>query len=119
MATTTYTTTFKFKRGQSDSWTRVNPILAEGEPGYELDTGKLKIGDGKTAWRDLTYFGGDSSLSLDGKSLTLIGSEAQLAGFNSAVSGSIPSKGENGNLEWINPKETTYVLYGGSAIDLI
>jgi hypothetical protein len=50
MATTVYTTTFKFKRGNSNDWTNVNPILAEGEPGYELDTGKLKIGNGTTNW---------------------------------------------------------------------
>lgn len=32
-----------------------NPTLASGEPGYETDTGKFKIGDGKTAWTDLPY----------------------------------------------------------------
>lgn len=30
-----------------------NPVLALGEPGYETDTGVLKIGDGITAWNDL------------------------------------------------------------------
>lgn len=30
-----------------------NPVLALGEPGYETDTGVLKIGDGSTAWNSL------------------------------------------------------------------
>ena len=42
MAEVTYKTIFKFKRGTSEAWTIVNPTLAEGEPGFELDTGKLK-----------------------------------------------------------------------------
>lgn len=57
MATQTIKTTFKFKRGLASDWTSQNPILAEGEPGFELDTYQLKIGDGVTAWNDLKYFG--------------------------------------------------------------
>lgn len=37
-------------------WTTKNPILAEGEPGFEIDTGRLKIGSGQTFWTDLPYF---------------------------------------------------------------
>lgn len=32
-----------------------NPILLEGEPATESDTGKKKIGDGVTAWNNLPY----------------------------------------------------------------
>lgn len=35
-----------------------NPVLRVGEPGFETDTGKLKIGDGLTHWRELDYFTG-------------------------------------------------------------
>ena len=48
-------TTFKFKRGTAARWAEVNPILAQGEPGLEYDTGKLKIGDGITPWITLPY----------------------------------------------------------------
>lgn len=48
-------TTFKLKRGTAAKWLENNPILAEGEPGFELDTNKLKIGDGITSWRNLPY----------------------------------------------------------------
>lgn len=48
-------TQFQFRRGTASQWTSANPTLAAGEPGYETDTGKLKIGDGTTAWNSLAY----------------------------------------------------------------
>lgn len=46
----------RFKRGTPESWLAKDPILEVGEPGYELRTGKLKIGDGETPWSGLEYF---------------------------------------------------------------
>ena len=46
-------TTIKLRRGTSDEWANANPVLAEGEPGYDLDKFLLKVGDGFTAWVDL------------------------------------------------------------------
>ena len=37
------------------NWTTANPILAQGERGVESDTGKVKLGDGSTAWNSLGY----------------------------------------------------------------
>lgn len=48
-------TTFQLKRGKAATWQRLNPVLAIGEPGYETDTGALKIGNGQDAWLDLPY----------------------------------------------------------------
>lgn len=51
---------------RSDSaanWTAGNPVLLNGEAGYESDTGKLKFGDGVTPWSELTYFSGNVDLS--------------------------------------------------------
>jgi hypothetical protein len=45
----------EFRRDTAANWTSVNPVLASGEPGYETDTGKLKIGDGSTHWTSLSY----------------------------------------------------------------
>ena len=53
---TVINTTFQFKRGLAAAWERNNPILAAGEPGWTLDTHILKIGDGVTAWNDLSIF---------------------------------------------------------------
>ena len=57
MASTTITTTFQLRRGNASVWEKNNPILARGEPGFEIDTNRLKIGDGSTPWIDLKYIG--------------------------------------------------------------
>lgn len=48
--------TIKLRRGSASEWTTDNPTLASGEPGFETDTKKLKIGDGIQVWNDLDYF---------------------------------------------------------------
>ena len=40
------------------NWTSVNPILAAGEAGFEIDTGIFKIGDGASAWTALAATAG-------------------------------------------------------------
>ena len=55
-------TTFQLKRGTQQRWIEVNPILAQGEPGFEYDTGKLKIGDGLTPWNKLPYVNPDINI---------------------------------------------------------
>jgi hypothetical protein len=44
------------RRGTAAQWTAANPILSAGEIGFETDTGQFKIGDGATAWDDISYF---------------------------------------------------------------
>jgi hypothetical protein len=46
------------RRDNAASWTYNDPVLMSGEPGYETDTGKLKIGDGQTPWSALNYYAG-------------------------------------------------------------
>ena len=48
--------TFQFRRGNAAEWTSDDPILHAGEPGFESDTGKLKLGDGVHTWTELDYF---------------------------------------------------------------
>jgi hypothetical protein len=48
----------QIRRDTSSNWTSNNPILLQGEFGYELNTGYAKIGDGQTPWISLEYFGG-------------------------------------------------------------
>jgi hypothetical protein len=47
----------QIRRGNAIDWTNANPILAQGEIGFELDTNKIKIGNGSTAWNSLSYSG--------------------------------------------------------------
>jgi hypothetical protein len=48
-------TQIQLRRGTAAQWTTANPVLAAGEEGFETDTGRLKIGDGVTAWASLGY----------------------------------------------------------------
>lgn len=50
-------TQIQVRRGTAAQWTSTNPTLASGEFGYETDTGKVKIGNGLTAWASLGYTG--------------------------------------------------------------
>lgn len=44
------------RRGTSEEWARVDPILAEGELSYDTDEKKFKRGDGKTRWSELPWY---------------------------------------------------------------
>lgn len=46
----------QLRRDTAANWTSANPTLAQGEPGVETDTGKIKVGDGSTAWASLSYY---------------------------------------------------------------
>jgi hypothetical protein len=46
----------QIRRGTASQWTSANPTLASGELAHETDTGKIKVGDGSTAWSSLAYF---------------------------------------------------------------
>ena len=55
LANNTYLTKILFRRDTATNWANNNPVLSEGEPGYEVDTGLFKLGDGVKAWNDLAY----------------------------------------------------------------
>ena len=59
-------TQIKLRRDTSSAFASSNPIVGNGEPAYETDTKKLKIGDGTTAYTQLEYFsagGGSTNIS--------------------------------------------------------
>lgn len=67
-------TTIKFRRDTSTNWTTANPIPAQGEPCYETDTGKLKIGNGSDYYSNLPYVSdGGGSVDLPIASSTTLG----------------------------------------------
>ena len=51
----------QIRRDVAANWTAANPVLKSGEPGLETDTGRLKFGDGATAWNSLPYFQTDAN----------------------------------------------------------
>ena len=73
-----------FDRKDAAEWQRLNPVIDDGELVVELDTHRLKVGDGKLNYNNLPYYEGPQ-----GESITKV----QLS--------------ENGDLSvWIGDKET-------------
>lgn len=60
-------TKIQLRRDTASNWSTNNPTPSAGEPCFETDTGKLKIGDGITAYNSLPYQGGtsDSAVTTD------------------------------------------------------
>ena len=46
------------RRDTAARWLQYNPILLEGEQGFETDTDQYKMGDGVHTWDELPYRGG-------------------------------------------------------------
>ena len=45
----------QMKQDLAANWTTSNPVLHDGQMGFETDTRKIKVGDGSTAWTGLSY----------------------------------------------------------------
>lgn len=61
MADKTLNTRIQLRNDLAATWDTKNPILLKGEMGVETDTRKIKIGDGTTAWKALSYIGADAN----------------------------------------------------------
>ena len=75
-------TIIKLRRGTAAEWAASEPqpngeVLKLGEPGFEKDTRKLKIGDGTTPWNSLDYIAINEEDLQD-----LLGNEFFVAGSN-------------------------------------
>jgi len=75
-------TNIQFRKGTSTEWSTTNPVLASGEPGYDITNKSLKIGDGSTTWSSL------SSINLLTSNITNFASGVN-ALIDNAVSASI------------------------------
>jgi hypothetical protein len=48
----------QLRKGSSSEWVSADPVLASGEPGFDLNNNILKIGDGSKHWNQLNPIGG-------------------------------------------------------------
>lgn len=84
-------TTIKWRRDTASAWTAANPVLAEGEAGFETNTGKAKVGNGTTAWNSLPYFGGGNERvvqTITAPTTLAAGANTDYVYFLSSVAGS-------------------------------
>ncbi len=63
-------TKIQIRRDSAANWSSANPILSDGEMGFERDTKQFKVGNGVDTWNVLEYTvsesGGGEDLFIDG-----------------------------------------------------
>lgn len=99
----------KIRRDTASNWTAMNPILNSGELGYEIDTSKLKIGNGSAAWNSLSHFtvSADSLLDTTLNSTVLFSSLTSLGTITEGVwNGTLVSPSYGGTGVSNNPAST-------------
>lgn len=64
-------TQIKLRRDTAANWASSNPVLAQGEPGYDLTHNRLKIGNGTTPWNSLDWTTGTADISDFGEGFSL------------------------------------------------
>ncbi len=71
------------------AWTAANPVLARGELGVEIDTFKVKMGDGALPWNDLPYLRGTGTGGAEVDWGDIVGSISSNAALTEALSGKV------------------------------
>jgi len=109
--------TIKLRRGNATDWTSQNIVLASGEPGYEIDTGRLKIGDGSTSWTNLSYscIIPSGFVAGDGIALDLTNNSGTLT----ISTENVPASSILGLEEAIDDRIGTGLFVAGTGIDLL
>jgi hypothetical protein len=108
---------FQIRRGSSSQWNSSNPVLASGEPGYDITNNIYKIGDGVNNWNNLKSVldingnatisgilsassGNFNNLLVSGIPVSVSGHahvSADITDFNSSVSGLLPKIANSGD----------------------
>ncbi|MDH6354743.1 hypothetical protein M2132_001072 [Dysgonomonas sp. PH5-45] len=107
---------FQHRRDTKERWAQINPILMEGEVGYELDTDQYKLGDGIRSWNDLPYRG-DPCVQQEGTSTTTPMSQAAIT---EALKKRVPKtsflnvSAETGNFTFINSEQARLAVPAAS-----
>ena len=87
--------TLKFRRGTTNEWVQSTRPLAQGEPGFDVVSGALKIGDGMNTWQNLPGFFPSSNLVNYAAGTTPISIGYQ---SSSGVTGTVAVGGEAGSV---------------------
>ena len=92
----------QFRRGIASLWTSVNTLLSAGEPGFETDKYRLKVGNGTQPWNSLLYLAGS-------------GVPAILAGSGISV---ITGVGSVGSQYYNQPNVPFYIIHNTGVISI-
>lgn len=81
----------QFRRDTASAWTTANPILSQGEVGYEYDTAKFKVGNGIQTWNALPYSSGPTGPTGPSNSL-VVGSVSAGTSAGASITGTAPNQ---------------------------
>ena len=84
--------TIQFRKDTAANWKRWNPVLGEGEPGYDTTANRFKVGNGVTAWNSLPFHQGSAYDIARDKGF--VGTETQ---WIASLKGEKGEKGEKGD----------------------
>lgn len=110
---------YQLRRGLAADWTTNNTILAAGEPGFETDTKKMKIGDGSTAWTSLGYTTGNSSyISVGNSTVNVVANTTSLKVSNATLSVFIDNDNVNIGNSTVNTSiDNTRIATGNASVN--
>lgn len=69
----------QLRGGTADALSEVNPLLERREIMCEVDTGRIKVGDGTHTWNDLPYSGGSGGSQVMPSTLSITLTATQIA----------------------------------------
>lgn len=109
----------QFKRGTTSSWRDSSVKLEPGQPGYDKDKHKIKVGDGKKLWSDLPYASGLSAeeiLSSEDDAKTNRDTEDKFTANIITYGTEAPDKNTVGQiyLQQIDEPEVDYIVESGT-----
>lgn len=96
MANTKIMTRIVNRNDTAARWQQFNPILLKGELGIEIDTSKIKIGDGVTAWNSLKYISGSVDVTLENGAVLATITQESVDQWNKAQENAIEKIFSNG-----------------------
>lgn len=108
----------QFRRGTAAEWTAANPILSQGEAGYEYDTGRFKVGNGLTPWTTLAYSSGvtgptgpSGAVGPTGPASTVTGPTGPTGATSTVAVGNVTTLSSGSNATVVNSGTTTNAVF--------
>ena len=86
-------TRIQVRRGTASEWATKNPVLGDGEPGYDITNKIFKIGDGITRWASLAAVSGGGGGGVEINDLTSIVTWANVPDANITESSVVQHSG--------------------------
>jgi hypothetical protein len=120
-------TTIQLRRGTAAEWTTANPVLSDGEFGFERDTNKAKVGNGVGTWNTLDYLTGDAEgaiveitlADLPPGSLIVVDKAKAFYGAAGVWPSTRPSSRTDLVVLWLGDTDPGVVAIAGDIVDLV